>query len=415
MRSVLYTISVGIYFSLIRLLAFLRLNSRARLWLEERKEHPLVFPSKPTGKKRYWIHCASLGEFDQARPVLEKLEKKANAQIFISFFSPSGFRQVAHRFSQYHFFYLPADLPRPMQQLFRDLNPDVLLFVKYELWYHCLRTAHENEVTAYLFSAYFHAEQNYFRWPFRSFYRRVFHFFEKIFVLDSSSKRLLESSGFHNQVISAGDTRIEQCLKQTEEPYEDPLLDDFCAHEKVMVCGSTWPLDEKLLAGFADSEKHIKLIIAPHDLSEKHLSQMEKIFAAYKLAFSTGRKSAQYPLEKDTQILIWDQMGTLKYIYRYADVTYVGGGFTGKLHNILEPAAYFKPIVIGPKNKRFPEAAILKKLGLLKMIDCDHIEMKHAVEALGHQKNQQKAEKEVKNYFFSKRNAAKVILNGIKE
>ncbi|HKK88732.1 MAG TPA: glycosyltransferase N-terminal domain-containing protein [Saprospiraceae bacterium] len=413
MLSFVYTIFVGTYFLLLRFFAFF--NSRADLWVKERQAHPLHFPDKSDNEKRYWIHCASLGEFDQAKPILERLESESDVRIFISFFSPSGYRQVAHQFSQYHFFYLPADLPWKMNQLFKDLKPDILLFVKYELWYHCLRIAKKKGIPAYLFSAYFHSEQSYFRWPFRSFYRRTFHFFEKIFVLDNSSKQLLLSKGFHETVIAAGDTRIEQCLKQAEQKYQDALLEDFCRDEKVLICGSTWPLDEKLLAGFAGSENHIKFIIAPHDLSEKHLLAMEKTFAACKFAFSTGRKSAQYPIEKDTQILIWDQMGSLKYIYRYADVTYVGGGFTGKLHNVLEPAAYFKPILIGPKNKRFPEAAILKQKGLLKMIAYNEKEMSRAFKTLISKENLQKAEKKVKNYFFSKRDAAKMILIGIKE
>lgn len=413
MLSIVYTILAGTYFLLLRFFAFF--NSRASLWVKERQAHPLNFPDKSDKEKRYWVHCASLGEFDQALPILEKLEKEANARIFISFFSPSGYLQVAHQFSQYHFFYLPADLPWKMNQLFEDLQPDILLFVKYELWYHCLRIAKKKGISAYLFSAYFHSEQSYFRWPFRSFYRRIFHFFEKIFVLENASRQLLLSKGFHETVIPAGDTRIEQCLKQAEHKYKHALLEDFCQDQKVMICGSTWPLDEKLLAKFAALEKHIKLIIAPHDLSEKHLLQMEKIFADCKIAFSTGRKSAQYPLKKDTQILIWDQMGTLKYIYRYAAVTYVGGGFTGKLHNVLEPAAYFKPILIGPMNKRFPEAAILKNMGLLKMIEYDQEEIKNAVTTLTGKESLQIAEKKVKNYFFSKRDAAKVILNGIKE
>jgi 3-deoxy-D-manno-octulosonic-acid transferase len=406
MSSIIYNLAIRLYRLTLYSAAYF--NTKAALFLSERKVHTLRFTPK-NNTKRIWIHCASLGEFDQALPVISELKKQENTEIFISFFSPSGYRQVADRskYADLHFFYLPLDLPSKVKFLIESLNPDLVLFVKYELWQNLLKELYIRKIPVYLFSAYFHERQAYFKFPFRKFYQRIFSMFSGIYVLNDESKNLLIEKKIGVPIIVTGDTRMAQCIHNTEESYSDRIIEDFCRQNPTIICGSTWPIDEKLIAEFSKIDDAHNFLIAPHRISEKHLLQIEKLFPE-SIRYTQARES------KPSRILILDTIGALKYAYRFGMIAYVGGGFTGRLHNVLEPAAYGIPVIIGPKTRRFPEAAIMKEKQMLKTIEYHASSLKEAVGWFSKEENRRTCQLNGEKFFFSNLHAAKTVIKGIK-
>lgn len=300
--------------------------------------------------KRYWFHCASLGEFEQARPVIERLKSVDPAcSIVVSFFSPSGYQQ-RHSYALADLVcYLPLDTPLKARKFINDINPDVAIFVKYEIWYNYIRTLYKKGIPTYLISATFRSKQFIMKrhgaWLFK-----VLKYYKSIFVQDTLSYGLLESKGLINVEIS-GDTRYDRVKQTAMAASTNEILSIFKAEAPMIIFGSSWQAEEKLASEMVrDSRFNVyKFLIAPHDISETHIRQISSLFD------NTCRYTA-YKEDKDCRVLLLDTIGHLASAYHYADIAVIGGGFGEGLHNILESLAFGVPVVFGPQVDRYPEA-----------------------------------------------------------
>jgi len=302
------------------------------------------------------MHVSSLGEFEQGRPVLERWKAQfPHDRILLSFYSPSGFNIRKNYPLADLVFYLPLDTRRKMNALLNQLQPDLFILVKYDFWPNLLQVLHERRIPSYLISARFRADQYFFKWWGRAFILQL-RVFQWIFVQDEPSLQILKKHNF-NQVIPAGDTRVDAVMTVSREPKTEHL-------HPVLIGGSTWPAEERMLAKlwgspeFEELRKDWRLIIAPHDISETHLVQIEELFKGNIIRLSLAGNPWQGALHGG-QIILVDSIGLLSGLYAHADIAFIGGGFGKGIHNILEPAAYGLPVIFGPNWTKFMEAGSL--------------------------------------------------------
>ncbi len=313
-------------------------------------------------KKLAWFHCASLGEFEQARPLIEKLKAQHNIQIAVSFFSPSGYEVRKNYELADVVFYLPADTPKNANFVLGALTPDIVFFVKYEIWLHYIKATKQRTIPFYLISATFRPAQIYFRWYGVAF-KRALESFDLIFTQDPKSTHTLQINGIGN-VLKSNDTRYDRVFETCQNPKKLPIIEAFKQQQRLLVVGSSYAQEEKLVECFLKEDKNIKIVIAPHEISDERINEVEKIFKG----FSTIKYSVADEVSvRDKQILIIDNIGLLASIYQYGDVALVGGGFGKKgIHNTLEAATFGMPIFIGPNNHdKFPEIKLLHGAGVL--------------------------------------------------
>ncbi len=338
-------------------------NAKARLWIKGRKKIFIKIEQelKNNDEDKVWFHCASLGEFEQARPVIETFkEKYPDKKIILTFFSPSGYEIRKNYPLADWVFYLPLDTPKNARKLVKLFNPELVFFVKYDLWYFILRELHKKGKKIVLFSAIFRPNQIFFNKIAGKWYGRVLFFFSHIFVQDKASMHLLKRNGINNVSI-AGDTRFDRVVKIAQQFEPLPLISDF-VNDKTIVAGSTWEEDEKLLALYIKEHPEIKLILAPHEVTAKNISRITRLFNGNHVKYS--ELSDQKSAPKDAQVMIIDTIGLLSKLYKYATVSYVGGGFGNGIHNLLEAIVFGKPVVFGPNHKKFKEALDLLYLGI---------------------------------------------------
>lgn len=346
-----YDIAIRIYGALIWFASWR--NEKAKRWIEGRKNLlQLIQNSIQSGDKIIWMHCASVGEFEQGRPVIEKLKQKfPEKKILLTFFSPSGYELRKNYSGADYVFYLPLDTRRNAKQFISIVNPELAIFVKYEFWFHFLNSLNKKNIPAILVSGIFRPQQFFFSWYGKSFLK-VLRTFKKIFVQDVDSLQLLSSNGFLNAELS-GDTRFDRVIDVKNNFTAIPPLERFCSNSKVIVAGSTWAADEDLLIDFINHhpENNCKWIFVPHEVNEAGISSLEKKLLGNAVRFSKSSES-----DSEKKFLIVDQVGMLSRIYHYADVAYVGGGFGKGIHNILEAAVYGVPVIFGPNHSKFREA-----------------------------------------------------------
>ena len=340
----LYTLGIWIYELGIRLASLW--NPKAKAFIKGRK---VSFNKLPKGA--IWMHCASLGEFEQGRPLLERIKKeKPKQKIMVTFYSPSGYEYAQTEGIADVVRYLPLDYPLRMKRWLAALQPQCLLLVKYELWPELLKATQKENIPTHIIAGRFSAKQKRLKWMNQTL-KGINHFW----VQDEASAKHLQSLGIRQTTV-VGDSRFDRVYTNTQTKKELPLIKAFKGKDKLLVMGSTWP------AGIALLEKNptYKLIVAPHDL--KYAPQLKKQLQG--LLYSQANESNV----RDTQVLIIDNIGLLASIYNYADVAYIGGAFDSDLHNILEAAVYGCPLLFGPKHHNFPEAAELIRLGGAKSI-----------------------------------------------
>lgn len=306
-----------------------------------------------------WLHAASLGEYEQGVPVLDEIKKRyPEYKIVISFFSPSGYEVKKNNPYAAVTVYLPLDTPKNAAQFVKAINPKLALFVKYEVWPNYLKELHQHKVPTFLISGIFRPQQIYFK-PYGKFMKKALLSFSHIFVQTEDSYCLLKKEGL-NQVTISGDTRFDRVNAQLSMDNHLDFIAEFKGDEICVVCGSTWPEDEQFLFEFINQSVHrpIKFIIAPHQIKKEHIQNIQSGLTVPALLFS--EKENKKP--QDFRVFIIDAVGYLSKIYAYGDIAYVGGaaGKTG-LHNILEPATFGLPIIIGENHQRFPEASALQK------------------------------------------------------
>lgn len=364
----IYTIAIHLYTLGIRTAALFG-HSKARLMVAGWKEMPAALARLETGKPTVWFHAASLGEFEQARPVLEAYRQRhPECQVLVTFFSPSGY-EVRKNYAQAEAIcYLPMDTPRNVRRFLDAVHPDKVFFVKYEFWYNYLSALRQRGIDTYIFSAIFRPEQYFFKPWGRWFIRQLRECFKHLFVQNEESLQLLQSHGIDHCSL-AGDTRYDRVHQIAQAAEPDAVVERFLQEHDgpVLVAGSTWPPDEQLLARLHESKEWFpeRIIIAPHEIHEEHLRSIEALFPSsirYSEYINTLTQSHNNTFTH-SKVLIIDNIGLLSKLYRYATVAYIGGGFGVGIHNILEAVAYGKPVVFGPNHHKFQEAHDLIDLG----------------------------------------------------
>ena len=350
--QILYTIGIWFYGLGIRLAALF--NEKARLWVRGRKglfadlERTFVNNTNPV-----WIHCASLGEYEQAKPLIEKIkQEQPETQILVTFFSPSGYTQAVKKPLADHNFYLPLDLPANAKLFLDIVQPRTAVFVKYEFWYNFMQQLHRNSIPFYYISAIFREKQHFFK-PYGRWFAEQLRNATYFFLQTEKSKTLLESIGI-KQVTVCGDTRFDRVKTIAAQVQPVDFMEAFRQDRKVVVAGSTWGPDEQLLAQLLQHFPDYKLVVAPHEISR--VPEVKQTFAAYKTVFYSSKENSDLA---GCQVFVVDTIGILNRLYHYSTVSYVGGAFKTGLHNILEAAVYGKPLFFGPHYDHFNEAVNL--------------------------------------------------------
>lgn len=343
-----YGLSVRFYGLAIFLAQFF--SPKAKSWIAGRKRFWEQLPDV-SSQEVYWFHCASLGEFDQGLPLMNQLKQEnPSMYLVVTFFSPSGFENHHKRNHSADFVcYLPIDTKANARRFIRHFRPTNTFFVKYEFWTNYISEARKANSNLYSISAIFRPDHRFFKW-YGSFFRKTLHQFDYFFVQNKSSLDLLYSIGIQHAMIS-GDTRFDRVIENKKQVQPDEVIESFLGSHKALVVGSSWGEEEAILEEVLSSlPSDFKLIIAPHDIGESHLNQIEKRFGSNLMRYS------KFDASFNGNVLLIDSIGRLANAYSFGTVAFVGGGFSGSLHNILEPAVFGLPVIFGPKHKRFPEA-----------------------------------------------------------
>jgi 3-deoxy-D-manno-octulosonic-acid transferase len=355
--KVLYNIGIFIFTVLAHILS--PFNSKASLWVKGRKKWAEKITDKIKPESRnVWIHCASLGEFEQGRPVIEAIKKeRPDLKIVLTFFSPSGYEIRKNYSNADCIIYLPADTPGNAATFVRLVNPEIVIFVKYEFWNNYISVLYNNNIPLYLISAIFRPEQLFFKW-YGSFFRDMLRKFERIFVQDQRSLDLLSAIGLEN-ISLAGDTRFDRVVQIKNTARDIPQLEQFRGGEKLFLAGSSWRQDEEIIAQYINKfPGRMKWVFAPHEIDKPNIERLEKLFNIKHVRFSEFNEAAA-----DARVMIIDNIGMLSSAYKYAYIAAIGGGFGKSIHNILEPACWGIPVLFGPNHDKFREAVDLKITG----------------------------------------------------
>ncbi|HEY0667321.1 MAG TPA: glycosyltransferase N-terminal domain-containing protein [Sphingobacteriaceae bacterium] len=380
----LYDLGIQLYLLIIRIVA-LR-NKKARQWVNGQKNIVQNISAQiSTNQPCIWFHFASLGEFEQGRPVMEQVKNdNPDEKLVITFFSPSGYEIRKHNALSADTFYLPIDTKENARALISVINPKIAVFTKYEYWYHYYKELHSRNIPIYIISANFRKGMSFFKW-YGVLNRKMLKFVTHFFVQNAVSKENLKLLNYTNVTVT-GDTRFDRVMHSAMHPKKLDLIQAFCMNNKVFIGGSTWPEEEVLIAQLIKEYPDWKFILAPHEIDEDKIAKLEEKLHGKSVRYSQILESeagsreldtsdtSQYPSEPifirvgpvlNTQyaILIIDNIGMLSSLYQYASIAYIGGAFGAGLHNVLEAAAFGIPVIFGPKYNRFPEAGDLIERG----------------------------------------------------
>jgi 3-deoxy-D-manno-octulosonic-acid transferase len=414
----IYNIFLWIYQFSVRLIS--PWNRKAAAWIQGRKG--LMGRIAASGiaekKKKVWMHCASLGEFEQGRPVIESLRREyPGVTILISFFSPSGYLVRKDYPGADYVFYLPADSASNARHFLDLVKPDLVLWVKYDYWYYYLGALRKRKIPVLLISPLFRKDQPFFKW-YGNLHRQMLDSFRAFFVQTESSRKLLEQLHVQQEVFVSGDTRFDRVIDIAENFEPVPGIAEFCGNARVIVAGSTWEEDEEELDHYANTHPEIRFILAPHEIEEDHLAEMEILFhnsirysrLLQDLAENTvsGRPFAN--------VLIIDNIGILSRLYRYAGICYVGGGFgEDGVHNVLEAAVYGKPVITGPVIEKYIEVVELAEAGGVIIID-NALEVEAVFDRLfSNTEEYAFHSRAAKEYVYARKGATEKILAYIQE
>jgi 3-deoxy-D-manno-octulosonic-acid transferase len=436
----LYHVFLWLYKIGIRLVA--PWNEKARAWLDGRKglfERMGVEMRKEGAAQRaggtaggsaggpvVWMHCSSLGEFEQGRPVIEALRRVApEVRVVLTFFSPSGYTVKKGFKGADHIFYLPLDSPGNARRFIELVKPSLVLWVKYDYWYYFLVGLKKRNIPVLLVSGVFRPDQPFFRWYGR-LHRYMLECFTHLFVQTEASRQLLQRVRLTENVSVSGDTRFDRVIEIAEEGEALPAVDRFCGVRPVIVAGSTWVEDEEEMDHYANSHPEIRFILAPHEVSEDRLAGVERLFRhciRYSVwvgskgpAFAEASAAKARPGWPEPNVLLIDNIGMLSKLYRYASVAYVGGGFGDDgVHNVLEAAVYGKPVVFGPVIEKYTEAVELTESGGGIVIDSA-VEAEKVFDRLlrdaGEREEMGRASRE---YVHSRKGATATVIRFIQE
>lgn len=402
----LYNFSIWLTGIVVQLLSFF--NPKLRQFVQGRKEtEDRLIQALGPDDKTIWMHCASLGEFEQGLPVLEKIKQsRPHYKIVLSFFSPSGYEVRKNYKGADVVVYLPLDTVSNAKSFIELVHPDMAIFVKYEFWPNFLSVLKERSIHTILISGIFREDQLFFK-PYGKWMKRSLGSFAHFFVQNKPSFSLLNKIGFENVTIS-GDTRFDRVYSILEQPNDLPFLEDFVKDHVVLVAGSTYPVDESYLIDFINNtqDQNLRYIIAPHNIHKKEIIKLKNRIKGTVSLYSEGSMSA------GSKVFIADTIGMLTKIYSYADLAYVGGGFDKEgVHNVLEPAVFGIPLMIGPIFDKFQEA---KDLVLLKgcLVAEDHEQFNiHLTNLVKDEPYRKKMGAITKSYILEHLGATKIILD----
>jgi 3-deoxy-D-manno-octulosonic-acid transferase len=355
-----YTIFIGIYTQFIKLFALV--NPKANLWCEGRKNWQKKW-SKLNFREHdvFWFHCASLGEFEQGRPLIEEIKSNTNFKILITFFSPSGYELRKNYASADWVLYLPSDLPFNARFVVDTVRPKAVFFIKYEFWFNFLYELKKAKIPVFLIAGIFRENQYFFKW-YGAWAAKQLSAFSYFFVQNKVSIKCLKSIGYNNAIL-AGDTRFDRVIQINNQKKKFDILNQFIGNSTIIVAGSTYVEDEKLLLYTFNRLKEegltTKFIIAPHEISNNRIDELVTLFGSDK----SVKFSQLLPNQNQKEILLIDNIGMLSSLYGYASIAYIGGGFGKGIHNTLEAAVYGIPVVFGSNYHKFDEAKALINIG----------------------------------------------------
>ena len=368
----LYNLIIILASQIVKLVALF--SPKVKLFVNGRKEvFPILQNKLNPNDKTIWFHAASLGEYEQGLPVIEKIKVQfPNHKIVVTFFSPSGYEVRKNNTVADATVYLPLDTKSNAQKFIKTINPELVFFIKYEYWPNYLNELKKHQIKTYLISGIFREKQAFFKW-YGGFYRNALKTFDYFFVQNESSKNLIQSIGFNNVKIS-GDTRFDRVVSILERDNSLDFIEQFKDNKTTIVIGSSWPKDENLLVNYINNASDdIKFIIAPHNIKSEQIANLKLQITKSTILFSENVETRLIASNENTNdktrliaslqkknVFIIDTIGILTKIYSYADIAYVGGGFGNPgVHNILEPATFGIPIIIGPNYSHFAEAIAL--------------------------------------------------------
>lgn len=358
----MYSLAIHLYSFIVELLA--PFHKKARMMrLGQWKTNNILRDKIDRNAKYIWFHASSLGEFEQGRPLIEKIRAEhPEYKILLTFFSPSGYEVRKNYKGADVICYLPFDTPYRVNKFLNLANPAIAIFIKYEFWANYLCELKRRDIPVYIISAIFRRQQVFFKWYAKP-YRKVLTYYNHLFVQDEASRELLAEYGVTNVTV-CGDTRFDRVLDVRKQAREIPLVERFVANKNgkksiTLIAGSSWPQDEEILLHYFNEHKEMKLIIAPHEIHREHLMYIESLLKRPSVRLSEAQEEDM----GDRGCLIVDSFGLLSSIYRYGDIAYIGGGFGSGIHNTLEAAVYGVPVLFGPKYHKFKEARDLIFVG----------------------------------------------------
>ena len=364
-----YSVGIALYSFGILIASFF--NEKAKLLQSGRKKSFRILEENCENKKVIWFHCASLGEYEQGKPLIQKLRTKYNDCTFlVTFFSPSGYEVKKNDKDIDVAAYLPADTPRNARRFIRTVRPVAAFFVKYEYWYNYMKVLSDSKIPFYYLSAIFRPSQYFFK-PYGRWFARQLRTCTHFFVQNEISAQLLRGIGI-DQVAVTGDTRFDRVFAIAQQQAELPFAADFKGDKKLIVAGSSWQPDEAVLAQiFPKIKNSYKLLIAPHVIDKEHINALRNLFNDEKVicySEKDGKNLAEY------DVFIVDTIGLLSKLYRYADVAMIGGAFATGLHNTLEAAVFGIPLFFGPKYAKFQEAVeLVRRKGAFSIRTADEM------------------------------------------
>lgn len=407
----MYNLGIRIYYILVLIASLF--NAKAKLWISGRRGIWKKLGQELDPHKKYvWFHASSLGEFEQGRPLIEALKAKdKDLKVVLTFFSPSGYEVRKNYTGADIICYLPLDTKQNARKFIRLIQPQWTFFIKYEYWYNYLKEVKKSGGKLFLVSGIFRKNQLFFK-PYGKWYRNILDYFDHLFVQNEISATLLQKHGITNFTL-AGDSRFDRVAQIAATSKSINIAEEFSQGSTVIVCGSTWEPDETNLIQYLqnNAEKNLKLIIAPHEIHKPHINQItDKI----KLPYCLFSEASHADLSK-AGVLIIDNIGMLSSIYKYGQISYIGGGFGAGIHNTLEAAVYNIPVIFGPNYSKFQEATDLIKSGggfsystkeeLNKLLDNflnDPVKISDAGKAAGDYVNKMKGATSIIEEFLEK-------------
>lgn len=349
----IYQLGIYLFGWMLQLAALF--NPRAARLVQGRKGQLKKIKNEFAGQENVvWVHCASLGEFEQGRPLIEEIRRyDSSVKILLTFYSPSGYDVRKNYSGADYVAYLPLDTRRNARRFVKMVNPGKVFFVKYEYWYNYLSVLKKHEIPVYFVSAIFRKEQLFFK-PHGKWYRKLLKLATHFFVQNEASAQLLEQIGIQNYTI-AGDTRFDRVARLVESASPIELLEKFINGEKLIVVGSSWKAEEAMIRQFVRKNSSVKVVLAPHEVNEANIGRIMKLFEGIAVRYSQATSNNVL----DKQVLVIDCYGMLNSLYQYAYLAIIGGGFGVGIHNTLEAACYGMPVIFGPNYERFREAVAL--------------------------------------------------------